>query len=263
MTISTRNKIIIYGLGVAVLLLVGFVISVILIFQRVSLGSGGLYSDINLIAILVSLFSELLFSIAAVVILYFSFRKTTSPEIFFFIIFLVTMGFDSLKASFALFEILNLSPYYRVLLTRAVYFARFLGTLAVLVGGLFSLGAEYQRMELYLGIAFLLSFSLSVAVPVDITRTEMGLLFVIADARELGIVSVLFLIFGVFNYVLFSIQNTSRDHALMAIGLSLVIVGREMLFFLNDSIALIAAFIMLIGGATLFSERTHAVHLWS
>lgn len=263
MTINTRNKVIVSGISLSALLLVGFLIAVVLIFQRLSAGNSGTYGDINLTPILVSLLSELLLTLVAATILYFSFRKTTAPEIFFFIIFLITVGFDSLKSSFVLFELLDLSPYYRVLITRAIYFARFLGTLAILASGLFSLGAEYQRMELFLGVGFLLAFSLSATVPVDITQTEHRLLYVVINAKELGIASVLFLTFGVFNYVLYAIQNASKDHALMAIGLAFVVVGREMLFFLGGSIALIAAFVMLIGGIILYAERTHAVHLWS
>jgi hypothetical protein len=263
MTINTRNKIIVTGLSVAVLLLVGFLICVVLIFQSMTIAANGPFGGTGFTSILVSLLSELVFSITAVTILYFSFKKTTSAEIFFFIIFLVTMTFDSLKAGFALFAVANVSPFYGVLLTRMVYFSRFLGTLAILAAGLFAHGAEYQRMEIYLGAAFLLSVSLSTAMPVDFTVTDLSLLYAVGNARELGIVSVLFLTFGVFNFVLYAIQNSSRDYALIGIGLALTVIGREMLFFMHGPIAPIAAFVMLIGGTTLFSERTHAVHLWS
>ena len=118
-------------------------------------------------------------------------------------------------------------------------------------------------MEIFLGVAFLLAFSLAAAVSIDTTATGENLLYRLGNARELGIISLIFLLFGVLNYALYAVQNSSRDHALIAIGLSLVISGREMLFFLNNSIAMIAAFLMLIVGTTLFGERTHAVHLWS
>jgi hypothetical protein len=261
MTITTRNKIIISGLSIAAVLLALFLFTVTLLFQR--LGGGGFAAEANFTATLVSLLSELIFAIASVTILYFSFRKTTSAEIFFFIIFIVTMAFDSLKAGLALFTVMDFSPYYGVLLTRVVYFSRFLGTLAVLAAGLFAHGAEYQRMEIYLGVAFLLSLSLSAAIPVDFTVTDRNLLHVVGNSRELGIVSVLFLFFGVFNFVLYAFQNGSTDHALIGLGLALTVIGREMLFFMNGSIALVTAFILLIGGVTLFSERTHAVHLWA
>jgi hypothetical protein len=263
MTINTRNKIILVGISVTALLFAGFLAAAIIIFKHAPSSPANLRGGFGITAVLVSLLSELLYAAAAIIILYFSFKNTTCPEIFFFIIFLVTMSFDSLKACFALFEIINFPPYYRAIITRTVYFGRFLGTLVILASGLFSLGAEYQRMEIFLGVAFLLAFSLSAAVPIDITETEANLLFKLGNAKELGIISLLFLMFGVFNYVLFAIQNSSRDHAMIAAGLSLVIAGREILFFISNPIALIAAFLMLIVGTTLFGERTHAVHLWS
>ena len=263
MTINTRNKIILFGLILIILFFCSFIISVVLVFQRISSAGTVNLPVTNITSNLISLLSEILFCIATVVILYFTFRKTTSPEIFFFIVFLISMAFDSLKSTHALFMVLNVSPYYGMLLTRIVYFGRFMGTLSVLAGGIFLHGAEYQRMGIYLGIVLLLSFTLSAAIPVDITITEENLLYVVGNAKELGIISVLFLFFGVANYTLYGIQNSSRNHGLMALGLAMAIAGREILFFLSGSITLIAAFVLLIGGATLFSERTHEVRLWS
>jgi len=256
MTINTRNKTILSGLGLAVLLFCGFLVSVILILKQTS-------AEINLLITLASLALELVFAIAAILILYFSFNKTKSPEIFFFIIFLLSMSFNSLKASFVLVNILDFAPYYSGLLTRAVYFGRFFGTLAVLVSGLFCLGAEYQRIEIYLGVTFLLAFTLSAAITIDLTETEAHLLYRMGNNTELLIISALFLCFGVFNYILYAVQNSSKDHVLMAVGLALVIGGREVIFFSRNLIALIVAYIMLIGGAMLFGGRNRAVHLWS
>ncbi len=256
MTIDTRNKTILAGISVTVSLIAVFLFAVVLMYRHGPVGT-------RLTAVLASLAGELLFSISAMIVLYFSFRKTKSPEIFFFIIFLISMSFDSLKASFELIRILDLPPYYGVLITRAVYFGRFLGTLAILAGGLFSLGAEYQRMEIYLGVAFLLAFTLAAAVTVDMTQPEPYLLYNMGNVRELGIVSTLFLSFGVFNFVLYAIQNSSRDHLLIAGGLALVIAGREILFFVQNPIVLGVAFLLLVSGTTLFGERTHVVHLWS
>ena len=140
MTIGTRNKTILAGLSITVLLIAVFLTAVVLIYRHGPVTGA-------MTAVLVSLGGELLFAVTSMVILYFSFRKTKSPEIFFFIIFLVSMSFDSLRASFELIRILDLPPYYGVLITRAVYFGRFLGTLAVLAGGLFSLGAEYWYLH--------------------------------------------------------------------------------------------------------------------
>ena len=256
MTIRTRNKIILLGICLTALLFTAFLASTISVLKRNPAREAA-----N--ALLAPQATELLFVLAATTILYFSFRKTKSPEMFFFSIFLISMSFDSLKALLLLTETLDLPPYYGVLLTRAAYFGRFFGTLAVLISGLFSLGAEYQRMEIYLGVTFLLAFALSASVLVDMTETGTNLLYRIGNKRELGIINFLFLSFGVFNYVLYAVLNASKDHILIALGLALVIAGREIFFFTLNPMLLIGAVIMLIAGASLFGERIHAVHLWS
>lgn len=256
MTINTRNKTIIAGISLTGLLLAVFLASAILILKQN-------LARTDTAVLLASSAAELVFAVVAATTLYLSFRKTKSPEIFFFIIFVVTMSLDSLKALLLLIDVLRLSPYYGVFLTRAVYFGRFFGTLAVLFSGLFSLGAEYQRIEIYLGAAFLLAFALSAAVTIDMTESDSTMLYQMGNSRELGIIRVLFLSFGVLNYVLYAIQNSSKDHLLIAAGLALVIAGREIFSFGRNPVLLIGAFLMLIAGTTLFGERTHAVHLWS
>jgi len=256
MTIHTRNKTILGGIFLTALLLAAFAASMILIFGRFDPAG-------EAVLMLVSLAMELVYAVAAIVVLYFSFRKTRSPEIFFFIIFLISMCFNSLKAPFVLLDAIGMAPYYGVLLTRAEYFGRFLGTLAILTSGLFPLGAEYQRMEIYFGVSFLLAFALSAAITVDMTEIGPVMLFEMGHSRELGIINVIFLFFGVFNYVLYAIQNSSRDHFLIAAGLALVIVGREMIYHSQHLVFSVIALVLLVAGTVLFGERTHSVHLWA
>lgn len=256
MTINTRNKIILGGMFLTTLLVAGFITSMIILFNRASV-------EHETTAELISVAAELLYAVAAIVILYFSFRKTKSPEIFFFILFVISMCFDSLKAAFVLFNAMGIAPYYGVLLTRAVYFGRFLGTLAVLTSGLFPLGAEYQRMEIYIGVSFLLSFALSAAIPVDMTEIDPVMLFQMGHMRELGIISVIFLFFGVFNFILYAIQNSSKDHVYLAAGLALAIIGREINFYTQQPLLSAVAVVLLVAGTVLFGERAHAIHLWA
>lgn len=256
MTINTRNKTIIAGIGISVLLFAGFIIASILLFGKTDV-------EHEIILLIISLAGELLFALTAIIILYLSFRKTRSPEIFFFIVFCISMCFDSLKVPFVLFNAIEIAPYYGVILTRAVYFGRFLGTMAVLTSGLFSLGAQYQRMEIYAGVSFLLAFALSAAVTIDITETDPIFLFKMGHTRELGIISVIFLFFGVFNYLLYAIQSASRNHFLIALGLTGVIAGREMLFYTHSVITVAGALCLLIAGTVLYGERTRAVYLWT
>lgn len=262
MTIAVRNRIILSGLGITILMLIIFLISVILIFQNTSFGAGDALPKVNLTRILILLFSVVCFCIITVVIFYLSFRKTTAPEMFFFLIFLISISFDCLKAMQALFTIREVAPYYAGLMTRLVYFGKYLGTMCILVSGLFAHNTEYQRMEIYLGVALLLSFTLSYAVPVDFTTLRPNLLSAIGYAEELFIISTLFLAFGVLNYLYSALQDRSSSHLLMATGITAVIIGRELVFYLDNSIGLIVAFLLLIGGTTLFGERTHEVHLW-
>ena len=263
MTLATRNNIILGGVILVALLSIAFAATVVLIFQETTIVGLQESSQASIAPALTSLLSELVFAFFASLILYFSFRKTASPEIFFFIAFVVSMSFDAFKAVQILIDISSVAPYFGGAATKVIYFGKFFGTLTVFAAGLFSTGVEYQKTEIILGIAFLLALSLALALPVDVTLLGGNLVHPIGGTRELTIISILFQCFAVLNFALAAVIHHDRNYLFMAAGIALVLIGRELLFYRSDSIALIAAFVLLIGGATLFSERTHEVHLWT
>ena len=263
MTITSRNRTILTGLAVVCLLLFAYVATIVLIFRSVTPENLQSETNATMVPILFALLTELLFCILSVAILYLAFRKTSSPEVFYFIVFLVAMAFDSIKVFQIFIEVHNASPLYGVLATRITYFGKFLGTLCIFSSGLSISGVQRQKTEIYLGIGLLLSFLLAATVPIDMTTIEKNLVYHIGNRTEIIIAGVLFLGFTLISFALAAIQTGKKDFLLMGLGIALTAAGRELLFYTNDPIMLIVSFLLLIGGVTIFGERTHAVYLWS
>lgn len=263
MTLAGRNRIILSGVLVIGLLAAAFVVSVVGVLRSLPLDSALQGRQLNVVSVEVSLLAELLFCLGTVIILYFSFRKTTSAEIFFFIVFVVSMSLDSLKSVQLLLMIRDQPVSFGMLVTRVILFGEYLGILALFAAGLFSTGLPYQRLEIVLGLALLLAFALASAVPVDMNVNGRDLVHGVATGNELMIISILFQFFAVLNFVLAGFQKSSGSYFIIALGAGMAMAGRELLFYRLDSISVIAAFVLLIAGSTLFGERTHEVHLWT
>ncbi len=260
MTITVRNRIILSGTGIIGILLLLFVLFIGLLFREIPLSA---MDQESLPPFLLAVLCEVLFSLASVIILYFSFRKTTSPEILFFILFLITIAFDSLKAINLFLTVAPIPPYVGIIVSRIIYFGKYFGTLCVFACGLFPTGIPYERLELFLSSALLLTMVFAGTIPIDMTELEPNYLYATGLAGEVRAISISMYAFAFLNYVLAAVRNGNRAYILIGFGLALCIVGRELLFYTSDPILIIAAFVVLTVGTTLFSERTHEVHLWT
>lgn len=261
-TITNRNRIIILSIALIFTLFVIAIISVILILRaNVGVQLQGDYG-INQVLFAVSHLAQLIYCLGTTLMLYVTFRKTTSPEIFFFTIFVVAMSLDSFKSLQVVVDISDMSPFFGMIITRVVYYGKFLGTLSLFSAGLFSTGVEYQRTEIVLGIALLLAFVLAATVPVDVTELKENLVHELGRHLELVIISVLFQVFAFLSFVLAGIQSNNKSYFAVAAGAGAVMTGRHLLFYRNDMISVVVSFVFLVAGSILFSERTRKIHLW-
>ena len=263
MTISARNRIILSGAVLAAAFAAIFVYSVATLFRMAPTQVFDFAGETPIAPLAFLLFCELFFCIATLIVLYISFRKTASAEIFFFTLFVVSMSFDTLKIVLLVIDATSLPPYFGVVVSRFIYFAHFLGPASLFACGLFATGMRYERIEIVLISSLLLSFTLAATVPIDMTLLEPWFVMRLGYSREIRGVTVLLYLFAFTNFLLAAYQLRNRNHLIIATGLALAIGGREILFYRIDVISVIFAFVLLVFGTTIFGERTHEVYLWS
>lgn len=261
MTIAVRNRIINSGTALIALFALSFPVALALLFRMAPVQILRFDSDIAPLAL--ALFCELLFCASTIVILYFSFRKTASAEIFFFILFIVSMSFDSLKMVHVLLDAAPVAPYFGTIVTRAIYFGRFFGVLSLFSCGLFATGLPYERLEVVFVAGMLLSLTLASTIPIDMTRSDSWFAMPIGFAKEIQIVTWLLYGIAVVNFVFAAHHSGNRNYLLVAAGVALVIGGRETLFYRLDVLSITISFVLLVTGATIVGERTHEIYLWS
>ncbi|MEW5818219.1 MAG: hypothetical protein AB1798_22875 [Spirochaetota bacterium] len=208
-------------------------------------------------------FFILLFSLITGFLLKTNFKKTSSAEIFFFTIFILSLSLESFRVGQVLLQLQNKSAYFGILLTRIVYFGKIFGVLCLFSSGLFAAGIKYQKFGIIIGFDLLLSLSLASTIPVDFSILHSNFLYKIGNGRELVFAFIVIEIFSVLNYCWAAFTKNDPEYSLIALGLFFVILGRELLFFMPGPVLVCTGFIFLIGGTILFSNRTHYVYLWS
>jgi hypothetical protein len=268
MTITVRNNTIRVGLGLSLLLFIGFFGALLDTYLSHPSGIGLLEavrgrSDHFQLLSLIDLLFLLIFSFGGGLLLQTFFRKTVSSEMFFFIFFVISVSFEGARVAQLVIAAQTAPAYFEILVTRAVYFSRFFGVFCLFTAGLYATGIDYQRFEIVLGISLLLAFTLAFSIPVSSETPLTTMLNRIGSRSQLLVVFFAIEVFSVLNFLLASFLKRNRDYIWMALGLLLVIVGKDLLFFVVSPVPDAAAALLLIGGTFLFGHRTHIVYLWS
>lgn len=276
MTLSARNRVLLAGIIIAALFFLVAVISVLTAFARgvtmselviegvqywwmtyrEYVGGSGLWIPWVLIGVTTV-------SVVSGYLLRQFFRKTVSYEIFFFIIFLLSISVDGVRAGQLLFAIWKIPPYFGMILTRINYLGHFMGLFSLFASSLYAMNIQYQKLGTILGLAVFLAFVLSASLPVDSSELYQSLLYKVGFEKGLLIVFVGFELFTLLNYLQAAIVRGSSEYFLIPAAVFMVIAGRELLFFLGSPVTVVIGGVLLVGGTVLYGKRLHALYLWA
>ncbi len=194
--------------------------------------------------------------------LFLFFRKTPSPEVFFFQFALLGFAFTSLRliaipASYYITSLFSLLP-----LTKFLFFGRLFAVLCLFLSGLFSTGLTFQKQGVYLSTAFMIAMVIATIIPVDCTHFTLPL---ICDAGKTTGFTLAFYIlsfFSILNYVYAAGLHSDRNYTYNAGALVLVIVGMQLNYYFAHSWPGILGLVLVILGTFIFAHRTHTIYLW-
>ncbi len=277
MTLGSRNRIVWAGLFLSVLSFAGSLYLLSLIHNnsapRLNFFSGTALwwhavmssSPQTLTLLIWTALAALTLTLLAVIIttlIIILFHRTTSPEIFFFNLFILSFAANGLRilALYGLQE--NMSFSYGLLLSRGMLFFYSFGVFSIFAGSLFSAGLPYQRFSILLTILFGIALTFSTLVPLESTQLYTNLLYLPTQTIPAGMIFLTLEIFSVLNYIKAGFFYSNQDYFALALAVLLALAGYELLFFLATPGFIILGFFLLISGASLFINRTYTIYLW-
>ena len=182
------------------------------------------------------------------------YSRSPSPALLFVTMFLLSLGLECLRAGTALLAATEGSVALSVLLTRVIYWGRFVGLLGLLLASLYGLEMKYARFMVLGGMVLLVSFAMAAYIPVDRTVFLAQLTWKLGDEQ-----SVWFLNLAIEALVVLSclaaVVVRGPATLRMSAALVLFIVAREVEFFALQPLPGAAGVIAQAGGALLCLSR--------
>ncbi len=178
--------------------------------------------------------------------------RASPPVALFLVVFLFSLCVEGLRVPAAYLAATDRSIAAAVALTRAVLGGRFLGLLALLGMGLYSMDMKYARHLVLAGVGVLIAFSAAVSIPVDRTVFLAQLTFKLGDEQALWFASLVLSIVVVAAGVGAAVTRR-RGTSLLSLGGSILLLGgRELLAFAARPVSTAVGAVLLAGGTVLW-----------
>jgi hypothetical protein len=159
------------------------------------------------------------------------FDRDSSPLHPFLIMFLFSLSLECLRAGTALLYAGDRSIAAAVVLTRIMYWGRFVGLLGLLFAGLYGSELKYRKYAVIAGATFLVSFAMAAYIPIDRTVFLAQLTWKLGDEQGVWFVNLVISILVVATSCGASVVRRDPRYFWLAGGLALLVVSRELLFF--------------------------------
>jgi len=178
-------------------------------------------------------------------------RRESSPVIPFLMMFFFSLGLECLRAGTAVLFATDGPVSFSILLTRVIYWGRFVGVLGLLIAGLYCANLKYRRFFLLAGVVLLVSFAMAAYIPMDRTVFLAQLTWKLGDEQSVWFVNLAIGLLAMFTGAAAGLARRGPRFVRLAIGLVLLVASREFMFFALQPAPLATGLIMQAAGAVL------------
>jgi hypothetical protein len=244
------------------MLIAGFVFNLLLIViflitEYLLLHGGRLFKELHL-----GLLILLLFSLSTNMALRNLYIKTSSLEVFFLFLFLLSLTLESLRGLATLPHSLNAPLYIRNILSRSVYWGRVFGLLCLFTSSLYGVGFKYSNHSALVIALLFISLVLGSILPLDITAIQGELLYKLGDRKGYMFLSYTLGLLLIINFLAAAFIRSSKRFLIIALAGLLLLVGRELVFLSLQPLFFLPGLVLLVLGTLIFSRQIGLFYLW-
>jgi hypothetical protein len=176
------------------------------------------------------------------------FHGERSPILPFLTVFLFSLSGESLQAGTAYLYATDRSIEASIVLTRIIYWCRFVGLLGLLLGALYCIELKYRRHAVLIAGVLLVSFAMAAYFPIDQTVFLAQLTWKLGDEQGIWFINAVIAILTIAAGASAPLVRKGRRSLVITTGFGLLLVSRELLFFSLRPVMLGAGLLALAAG---------------
>ena len=219
-------------------------------------------AGLNYFAVHISLLFFAVFSLAGMILIYYYFERTSTPEILYIAFFVVSCSFEVIRIIIPLQLVIQFPLIYIITGMRILLFARFFGIFSLFTAGICSTGFEIQRMRNAILIITIAAMILTMGIPIDALKWNASFNAVNGYNSMFRMIELVVFITIIASFLITAKNKDSKEYVHAAFGIMIALIGRNFLQNTDNWIGAILGIIMLSFGMLTLCTKLHKIHLW-
>jgi hypothetical protein len=205
---------------------------------------------------------SVLYSFLSIILIYFSFEKTQSPEILFVAFFAASFAPETLRLIIPLGSVYDIPSLYSLLASRVMLFCRCFGIFSLFAASMYAAGFKSQRQRNAFVIINVTALFIALGVPIDTLAWDSGLNMVSGYTSMFLLIEIGTFLFSAVSFFIAAWSRGSREYAFIGVGSILLFLGRNILLNADTWVGAAAGPVCLAIGTWLICKNLHKVYLW-
>ncbi|GHV05380.1 hypothetical protein FACS189485_12270 [Spirochaetia bacterium] len=216
----------------------------------------------NVYAPFASMAGAVIYALAALILIYYFFEQTPSPEILFFALFVLSLSFEGMRLLVPLQKIRQIPALYLLMASRALLFGRFFGIFSLFAASVYAAGLEMQKQQNIIMIIALITLVITLGVPIDVLSWDTSYCMITGYTSMFRMVEAGMLLITMLSFFISAYSRGSREYILIGVGSFLVFLGRNLLLSADTWVTPLPGLAALTAGTYFICTRLHKVYLW-
>jgi hypothetical protein len=222
----------------------------------------GKFLDTKLLAVHGCILALVFYSFLSIILIYYFFEKTQSPEIFFVIFFTVSFSLEALRFVLPLCWVYEIPALYLLMTSRIILFSRLFGIFSLTASSLFAAGFKVQKQSSVILIIAVTTLIITLEVPIDTNIWDSSLNMINGYNPIFRFIETGAFFITIISFFIAAWLRTSLEFVSIGIGAVLAFLGRNILLNAATWAGPPIGLLFLGVGTWLICTKLHKIYLW-
>ena len=209
-----------------------------------------------------SLAAAALFSLAALILIYFFFEKTQAPEILFITLFVLSFSFEVMRLMTLLQKVWVIPSIYLLLASRILLFGRLFGIFSLFAASVYAAGLEVRKQRNVILVITVATLIIALGVPIDTQTWDSSLNMINGYTSLFRLLETGVVLITVISFFIAAYSRRSEEYTRIGAGAFLAFLGRNLFLNADTWISPVPGILLLSVGIWFICTQLHKIYLW-
>jgi hypothetical protein len=222
----------------------------------------GKFLNAKLMAVHCAILTLVLYSFFSMILTYYSFEKTQSPEILFVAFFAASFSLEALRLILPLGWVYEIPSLYVLMSSRIILFSRYFGIFSLFTASVYAVGFKSQKQRNIILIIAVITLIIILGIPIDTQVWDSGLNMIYGYVSMFRLIEAGTFFITTISFFIAAWSRSSREFIFIGVGSALAFLGRNILLNADTWAGLPTGLLFLVVGTWLICTKLHKIYLW-